>query len=260
MKINFESSTSCNARCTFCPRYEMTRPRGEMSDELFHKIIKDGKAMGIRAYSPFMNGEPFVFPRIWQWLDYMEKERVWVSLFTNAEFLDVERLIKYTNIQYVNCSLNAATKETYNKIMRGPNYDIVIKNIDTLLKLAPFHTRVSFVTCDDNIHELEQFKSMYRSKKRKVNGFANWTGDRYAEIARKGNKIPCWVLLHQMFILWDGSVVPCCMDYNGKMILGDANKNTLKEIWDNYSWMRKKHQNFDFDIPVCNNCNYNVDG
>jgi len=256
VKINFESSTNCNARCTFCPRYEMTRLMGEMSDDLFHKIIKDGKEMGIRRFSPFMNGEPFVFSRIWEWLDYMQKERVSVSLFTNAEYLDVDRLIKYKNIEYVNCSLNAVTKETYDKVMRGPDFEACKRNAENLMKNAPFRTRVSFVKCDDNIHELEEFKKIF--PKNKVCGFANWTGDRQAKVARKGKKVPCWVLLNQIFILWDGRVVPCCMDYNGKQILGDVNKNSIKEIWDSYAWMREKHQNYEFDIPVCSKCNYNV--
>ncbi len=256
MKINFESSTFCNARCTFCPRYEMTRPMGEMSDELFHKIIKDGKAMGVKYYSPFMNGEPFVFPRIWEWLDYMEKEEVMVSLYTNAEFMDVDRLVKYKNIWYVNCSLNAATKETYDKVMRGPDYERVLKNIRDLFRKAPFSVRVSFIITSDNVHEVEQFKSMYR--RRKFCGFANWTGDKQNSLARSGDRVPCNVLFTQMFVLWNGLVVPCCMDYNGKQILGDANRQTLKEIRDNAAWMRDKHRRHEFDIPVCQNCNYNV--
>ena len=65
MKIQFESSTACNAKCTFCPRYDMTRPKGEMSDELFYKIIKEGKEIKDSVFIPFLNGEPFVFPRIW---------------------------------------------------------------------------------------------------------------------------------------------------------------------------------------------------
>jgi radical SAM protein with 4Fe4S-binding SPASM domain len=240
----------------------MTRPMGEMSDDLFYKIIREGKEMGVRSYSPFLNGEPFVFPRIWQWLDYMEKENVKVSLFTNAEKVDVDRLLTYSNIEYVNCSLNAATEETYNKIMRGPKFDVVKKNIDELLERTPmkkpFGVRVSFVQTEDNVHEIDQFKSMYKKNRRKICEFCNWTGDRQSSLAKVGKRVPCWVLLHQMFVLWDGSVVPCCQDYDAKMILGDANKNSLREIWESYAWMRRKHRRLDFDIPVCSKCNHNV--
>lgn len=236
----------------------MTRPMGQMSDELFHKIIREGKEAGVTRYSPFMNGEPFVFPRIWEWLDYMEKEGVYVGIYTNAEFLDVDRLIKYKNIWYVNCSINAATKETCDKVMRGPDFDTCVRNAKDLIKKAPFFARASFVRCDDNIHEEEDFRKMF-PRRTKVCGFANWTGDRDADVSRKGKKIPCCVLLTQMFILWDGKVVPCCMDYNAKMIIGDANKESIRDLWNKMKWMRDKHRNYDFDIPICQQCNYNVD-
>ena len=258
-KVNFESSTSCQARCTFCPRYDMTRPMGEMSDELFHKIIKDGKEARVYRYSPFMNGEPFVFPRIWEWLDYMEKEGVQVGLYTNAEYLDVDRLIKYKNIWYVSCSINAATAETHKKVMRGPDFNTCVSNTKDLIKRAPFYVRASFVRCDENIHEENAFREMF-PRRAKVCGFANWIGDRDAKVARKGNKIPCYVLLTQMFILWDGRVVPCCMSYDAQMVIGDVNKQTIREIWNNNKWMREKHKNHDFNIPICLKCNYNVDG
>jgi radical SAM protein with 4Fe4S-binding SPASM domain len=204
-----------------------------------------------------MNGEPFVFPRIWKWLDYMEKEGVKVSLYTNAEFLDVERIIKYKNIEYISCSINASTKETYDKVVRGPDFDKVIKNTKELIAKAPFFVRASFVRCDENIHEEEAFREMFRGKG-KICGFANWTGDRKADIQRTGEKAQCNVLMTQMFVLWNGDVVPCCMDYDGKQILGNVKNNTLKEIRDNSAWLRYKHKQGDFDTYVCRNCNYNV--
>jgi len=255
MKINFESSTACNARCTFCPRYEMTRPMGEMSDELFHKIIKEGKEMRVYRYSPFMNGEPFVFPRIWEWLDYMQKERVIVALYSNAEKIDVERLIRYKNIQYLNCSLNATTKETYDKVMRGPDFNKVMANVKELAKKAPFPVRVSFVKVEENIHELEAFKALPFHKV--VCGFGNWTNDKKNSLARSGERKFCWPLFNQVFILWDGKMVPCCMDYNAKMVLGDVNKEHIRDIWARNEWMREKHRQNDFNIPVCVGCNYN---
>jgi hypothetical protein len=48
------------------------------------------------------------------------------------------------------------------------------------------------------------------------------------------------------------------MDYNGKMILGDVNKQTLWEIRKSYRWMREKHEQGKWDeIPICKTCNYN---
>jgi len=237
----------------------MIRKGGQMSDKLFYKIIKEGKELKASIYYPFMNGEPFVFPRIWEWLDYMEKENVNVALHTNAEYLDVDRLVKYKNISYVYCSLHAATRETYNRVVRGPNYEVVKNNISELLQKAPFKVRVSFVPTEDNIDDLKLFESQYKKNVRAVGRFANWTGARHSTLEKSGPRVACKTVFVHMYILWDGRVVPCCLDYEGRQILGDANKQTLKEIWNSSGWFRDKHKKGEFsEIPICKNCNYNV--
>ena len=231
---------------------------GQMSDELFHKIIKEGKEMGVRRYSPFMNGEPFVFPKIWDWLDYMEKEDVKVSLYTNGEYVDVDRLTKYKNIEYLDFSINAATPETHAEIMRGPRFETVVKHYEEAKAKLPYFVRASLVKVEENVNEIDEFRKRFRRSK--ICGFGNWTGARHSELERKGKRVPCYPLFSQMYVLWDGRVVPCCMDFDGKQILGDANKEHLKDIWYvNAEWMREKHRKLEFDIPICVDCNYNCD-
>jgi len=235
----------------------MTRPMGEMDDSLFHKIIKDGKEIRASLFAPCLNGEPFVFPRIWEWLDYMEKEKVSVGLYTNAELMDVDRLIRYNNIRYVHCSFNGATEETYNKVMRGPKFEIAKNNIKELIKRAKFKTMVLFIEVEENTHEVELFRKMWG--KSLIRGrFINYAGARHSKLEKQGDKKPCYSILNKMAILWDGRVVPCCMDYNGSQIVGDVNTQSLADIWHNTYWMRKKHRNLEFDIPLCKDCNYNL--
>lgn len=256
-KIQFEASVQCNARCTFCPRYDMTRPKGEMSDELFHKIIQESKALKSPEIVPFLNGEPFVFTRLWSWLDYMRDEKRRVYIFTNAEFMDVDRIIKYKNIRYVCCSVNAATEDTYNKVMRGPKFETVVKNVEDLIKKAPFRVYVSMVVTNDNQHEVEMFKKKW-GENVIFGEFKNWGGARHDKLEKTGKRKPCPSLLNSISILWDGRVVPCCLDFDGKLILGDANKQTLTDIWHQTSWLREQHRKLSFDYLPCRECNQNI--
>jgi len=234
----------------------MTRPQGEMSDELFHKIIKEGKEMGANQFLPFLNGEPFMFPRIWEWLDYMKDVRVY--LFTNAELMDVDRIIKYKNIRYICCGINAATKETHKKIMRGPDYDTVVSKVKELIKKAPFKVFVSMVVVNDNKHEAKLFKTIW-GKHAVFGDFKNWGGARHDKMEKKSaNRVPCVSLMHSLSILWDGRVVPCCLDFDGKQIIGDANKQSLKQIWEQSAWMRDQHRKFNFNMVPCKECNQNI--
>jgi MoaA/NifB/PqqE/SkfB family radical SAM enzyme len=258
MKIQFESTTDCNASCTFCPRYDMTRPRGEMSDGLFHKIVREGQEFDHAYYHPYLNGEPFVFPRIWEWLDYMEALGLEVHLSTNAELMDVGRLVKYKCIHSVGCSINAATKETYDQVVRGPDYDRVVANVDELIEKAPFKVMVSMVVVEENKHEVGLFRRRW-GRRAGLGEFKNWTGDRRNGLERTGKRIPCWGLHRTMNILWDGRVVACCMDYDGKLVLGDVNQHSLIEIYHRANWVRKRNRELDFSLPSCKECNHNIE-
>lgn len=260
IQIQFEGSTQCNANCVFCPRSDMTRPKGTMSDDLFHKIIREGKEMGVKSFIPFLNGEPFANPKIFDWLDFMEKEGVSTCIFTNAGLLDkekIDRLVKYSNIDKVVCSFNGATEETYKKIMRGPDYKKTKENIEYLIDSAPFNVIVSMVVVNDDIHENKQFRKMWGRHATSV-PFINWAGSKHDPTEKIGPQKACNQVLGQMNILWDGRVCLCCMDFDGKVILGDVNRQSLQEIWKNARSIREKHRQKNFNMPLCVDCNKNV--
>jgi MoaA/NifB/PqqE/SkfB family radical SAM enzyme len=228
-----------------------------MSDELFHKTIEESKYFGNPEIFPFLNGEPFMFSRIWEWLDYLEKENCRTYIVTNAELVDVDRLVKYKNIRCMWCSVNAATEETHKKIMRGPNFNKVVSNVEDLIKKAPFKVYVSMVVVKDNKHEVGAFKKRW-GKRATLSEFKNWGGDRHDPLEKTGARVPCISLLRGMTILWDGRVSLCCLDYDGKLILGDANKQPLSEIYQSLLQMRNKHKALDFDYEPCRRCNQNI--
>ncbi|MFA5830882.1 MAG: radical SAM/SPASM domain-containing protein [Candidatus Paceibacterota bacterium] len=258
--IQFEGSTFCNSRCAFCPLTDLARAKGTMSDELFHKIIKEGKEMGVKRFIPFLNGEPFANPKIFEWLDYMEKEGVRTCLFTNAELLDeekIDRLAKYSNIDYINCSFNAATKETYDAIMRRPSFERAKKNVEYLIAKAPFKIKVGMTVVEKNKHETELFRKMW-GRRAKFGDFVNWAGARHDPFEKTGERIPCAYILNKMYILWDGRACLCCFDYDGKVIFGDLNKESLRDVWEAGEPIRERHRKSDFDMALCRECNANA--
>jgi len=261
--IQFESSTACNANCIFCPRSDMARAHGTMSDDLFYKIITEGKQANPYAnFIPFLNGEPFAFPRIFEWLDYMEQQEVSIHLFTNASLLSkekIDRLVRNKMIRYIYCSINAATPETYAKVVRGPDFATTAANIHYLLSKRPsFKVRIGMVETEDTMADMELHRRTWGKRARGVN-FRNWAGARHDALESRGRKIPCHDIRHNITILWDGRVCLCCMDYDGQVILGDLNQQSLSDIWTSSAWLRDKHARLEFtDLPLCGPCNSNV--
>ncbi len=56
---------------------------------------------------------------------------------------------------------------------------------------------------------------------------------------------PCKDIYHQLGIYWNGDVVPCCYDVDGKEVMGNLLENSLQKIWNNerYREFRKKVDN-----------------
>ena len=232
-----------------------------MSDELFHKIIREGKAAGAKKFYPFLNGEPFMFAKIFEWLAYMDSQDVVVHIYTNASLLDKQKadlLVQFKCVNYVYCSFNGATRQTYEKVM-GLDYDRTKQNIEYLRSKAPFRVRVGMVLTSDTIAEQDAFKKLW-GRRAKMPKFSNWAGSKHDAAEYTNEKIPCRQVRTHMTVLWDGRVCLCCFDYDGRVIVGDLNKQSVQEVWNKNRALRKRHYAYDFDMPLCSDCNFNIAG
>jgi hypothetical protein len=256
--IQLESSTLCNGHCVFCPHFDMTRPEGEMTNTLFHKIVDEAIAMGVEMVTPFLNGEPFLFPRIFEWLDYLQAHNLKFVLFTNGSALSKERAVrlnKYKNLTDLIFSMHGYDQPSY-EAQTNLSYQQVKQNIEYFATIAqvPFHvymldTAINHPGIDVFLKTWADFHPYYAK-------YNNWAGKRPASM--QGTKVPCDRLLSEMTIYWDGRVNLCCMDSDAGVILGDANTQSLSDIWASNQWMRDKHRAMDFDIPLCKICNKNI--
>jgi hypothetical protein len=92
----------------------------------------------------------------------------------------------------------------------------------------------------------------------------DWAGQQEAkniEYIQKGHQTklaPCSNLWSELTILWTGRVALCCIDYDGKVILGDVNKESLENILKGKKLQitREYHLKRQFDqIGLCKRCN-----
>ena len=83
-------------------------------------------------------------------------------------------------------------------------------------------------------------------------------GRKYNATEAKRKDVKCAILNEStMQVLWDGRVVPCCYDFDGKMILGDLTKETVLDVWNGKSFEEFKeiHRKQEFSkLPICAKC------
>lgn len=250
-KIYIEITNICNLKCSFCPDHK--RKKEYMDINNFNTIIKK-----IKKYTDLValhiKGEPLLHPNLKEILEICEKEDIKVNVTTNGTLLKdkVEVLTKYKSVRQINISLHSINKNENNKIYNTYTY---MENILESVKKIKEKSNIiisyrlwnleNLEQNDENIEILKMLENEYKQdelinkmKKQKFieleeNVFINqdiefkWPSLESEVISEEGR---CMGLKHQIGILVDGNVVPCCLDQNGDINLGNILTQELDEI------------------------------
>ncbi|WP_422880255.1 SPASM domain-containing protein [Moorella sulfitireducens] len=134
----------------------------------------------------------------------------------------------------------------------GPNDCIYTRSIKSLAG----QVRVAIMT-EDSWLGLEKFKEDL-SKRIDTSKFVveNWC----KLLKLKGpieKRKACRHPYKYCMILWDGTVVGCCIDFNGHLNMGNLNNESLYEIWtgERYNRFRRAMEKLDFrKYRLCESC------
>ncbi len=93
MKVYFEVTNFCNFRCDFCPTSASRRKAQHMDFALFTKGIDDIARSGVAETVGFhVLGEPLLYPRLFDALDYAKGKGLRTEVNTNGSLLTEERV------------------------------------------------------------------------------------------------------------------------------------------------------------------------
>ena len=267
--VSIEAMNVCNSSCIMCPYQKMTRKKEIMPMSLFFKIVDDCLIAGIRNFNLNFYNEPFLDPLIFERIKYLKSKEVNVDLFSNGSVIDENKIndIFDSGIDRIRFSVDAVKKGTYESIRRGLSFEITINNILNLIKkrnqagLKKPRVNVVFVRQELNEGELEDFLSFWKNRADKViisfDDNRNETSAFFKKPGRNLVAFPCRKLWTEIVVMSNGKVSLCCVDYDGQVVLGDFNKQNLKEIWENskFTEIRDMHLNFQSgQISICKNC------
>lgn len=258
--LQIELNNTCNARCLICHIPKMKRQRGEMSNQLLDRILKEAAEFKLLNITPFLHGEPFMredFIEILGKINQILPEAS-IAIFTNGSFLNkkkVEELKSIKNITRLNFSFQGGDESTF-QMVTGLNFYSVSTNVEYALKNLPFKMIVTMALFDKNILSKNAFNQKWGEKFAKTYPAYNYLGK------IPGTHAPltfnyCDRIFRSMTVLWDGRVSLCCMDSEGEHILGDLKKSSLFEIWNGLEAKkyREMHMTGRSACYPCFNCN-----
>lgn len=247
--IGIEGTNVCNADCIICPHKNMKRGTGVMPLFITDKIVRQAKELGAKIR---LNGfgEPFMDPLLKHRIRRAAGAKE-VSINTNGMYLDP--YIDGVDVAYV--SIDAVTERTYKSIRPGLDFKQVKLNTKRLIQRGKVKVIASMVENMFNCNEVDDFVREWEDAYAvSISLMHQW--DRAEAEPRRD---PCVLLWSGLEVQWNGDVCLCCLDYEGKHILGNVNYQSLKSIWfgDKLREVREKHKQGVFD-GICKNCGYNA--
>ncbi|SHH44360.1 radical SAM/SPASM domain-containing protein [Clostridium grantii] len=253
-RIYIEITNYCNLKCSFCP--ETKRKLEYMTVDKFEEVLKKIQGYGQYVFL-HLKGEPLLHPQFKEILDLCYKYKVKVNLTTNGTMImkHMGLLLSSKAIRQVSMSLQSYENlkdyeafETYLKSiisfvnkgrektniifeLRLWNYEdeeSVINNFNKNKKSLE-HIKESLELKDGVYEQLPKGKGIkllpqvYLSKSYEF----QWPNLSREIISTKGS---CYGLRQQIGILVNGDVVPCCLDSDGDIVLGNLFNCSFEEI------------------------------
>ncbi|PDW28795.1 radical SAM/SPASM domain-containing protein [Helicobacter pylori] len=274
-KIYIELSDICGLQCSFCPNPKNIR--GVMPLELFEKICREAAPL-TPIITLHVLGDPCKLKNLNRYLSAAKRFSLKVDLVTSGVYLhDFETLLQDV-IYQISISLDAGL-DNHNKLNQHRYIQKILefcrykfeKNSEVFLNL-----RIQDGTLEKHQNLIKPFlesfecvslgglKSQGRARLFKKS-FLNiqktfkWPNLNAQNPLKQESKIPyCYGLIKQVAILSNGVVVPCCMDTQAHINLGDLNHMPLKDILNSQKSIAIKTHFLKGEALelLCKNCSY----
>lgn len=247
-KVYIEITNRCNLNCEFCPK--TVRNKENMTPKKFEYILSQ-----IKGYTDLIclhvKGEPLLHKQLKEILDICYRHNIRVNLTTNGTLLknNIEILVAARALRQINISVHSAMQNKKNDTEIIKYMDDIFECVDSLKQNVIISYRLwNIRSIKENEHNkltLEKlahkysFTMLYNIAKENNfikldnNVYLNqdvefqWPNINNKEISCNGT---CLGLKNQIAILVNGDVVPCCLDENANILLGNIFENNIEEI------------------------------
>jgi radical SAM protein with 4Fe4S-binding SPASM domain len=272
-----EITNVCNFKCTMCIKYTdyyksyVKNVPKIMDINLFKKIIDQYKSLKnnkLGSVIPQFQGESLMHPQFFEFTDYLELNEIPFGFTTNGSLLTketAEKLLTYKYFTSITFSIDAFSKELFEKIRINSNRDIIYSNIDYFISKTQQLNRTNFIGINinvvDQVENRNEFNDIlnYFIDKVFCVTISNVTDENVIpkQLNFDVDRISCTNPFSSMIVLTNGKVVACCRDSKYKINLGNLSNQSLEEVWfgEKYSKLRTIQENKQWSKnKICNNC------
>jgi radical SAM protein with 4Fe4S-binding SPASM domain len=134
----------------------------------------------------------------------------------------------------------------------GGRFEKVYQNMVEMVRIAreeksKIELMWQFIALSNNEHEIEDARKMAKQIGIPIyiKTFAEsipGLSPKNPEYRRGLQDKPCTDIYRAVYVYWNGDVVPCCYDVDGKEIMGNIAENTLEAIWNSEKYISFRKQ------------------
>jgi radical SAM protein with 4Fe4S-binding SPASM domain len=289
--MHIEVTSRCNEHCIHCYTHNENK-NSDMDVMLAMNILDQLKKMGTLSIT-FSGGEPFLHPRFSEILDHARKNDFLINILSNGTVIseDLMNKIKELNVNKIQISLYSMIPDIHDSITRlKGSHEKTIQAIERLIKFdipvqisCPImkenknsYKEISIWCKDRKIRALSDFILMakcnfdtsnldQRLSLEETKSLVKTIIDveeeyrqlleiepKSIDMEKFANQPVCGVGVDNACISFDGSVYPCS-GFQG-LILGNANKQSLFDIWKNSENVKFLRSIKNSSFPQCLKC------
>jgi pyruvate-formate lyase-activating enzyme len=280
--VYIQITDHCNLRCAMCGYHTAVQDSNIMSDDLYEHVLSQCEEYQVRSltFAPAF-GETLLHPRAIEFLEEAVKRGFWVTVATNGQLLNSEKIKSLANmgLKTIQFSFFGYDKSSYEKTYRGAIFEVAIENLRQL-KRALVEARgttallVNGTSVRDDPERTTKTRELLRSlgiedAETRLILANNFAGKVSAGGARPGGfhsfketaSLPvylCPLFLWSPGVMPDGTFTICGgLDNNGDLAIGNIKDSTMRELRAGpiYRKYLEKFRTGDLSrIPMCSKC------
>jgi radical SAM protein with 4Fe4S-binding SPASM domain len=266
----------CDMACIHCAHPVMKAQegyKGSFMDPAIHtKIVDEVKNYRdqLWVYRYAADGESVLHPNFLDFVEETKRAGIGpVDLTTNAMALTDEKMrrLLLAPIDVIDVSLDAYSKEAYEKIRIKGKFDKVTANLRRLVELrdqlgSPTKIMTSIISQKEALGEVEQFKAYWGQYVDEVLvrglntdlGIVNVSETYFDE---RLERWPCPQFWKRVTITHEGEIRFCVEDWFNKGVVGNVRDQSIRDIWtsDLYARFRELHSTGRWcEMNLCKPC------
>ena len=243
LAVDIEFSNACNFRCVMCHQatgWLKKKDHRFVDWHVLRRVVKEARRLGVYSMKVNWRGEPTLDPECAEKILYMKDKGIHeVMMNTNGSKIDstlAQKLIT-SGLDRIIFSCDGLNRETFNRIRKGGDFDTFMRNIknfrvwrDCSRQRKPI-IRVNVAIMEENKHEMKDVKKFFKDIADEIKFNTIYKHQDCEGEKRKKKRKGCPQIWQRLIVSVNGDIMPCCVDYQEKLRLGNIDVVSLERIW-----------------------------